>query len=146
MSENNLSMEQRCSQKQALSETPAVEEECRAFSSLTKPKAPPPPRPPPPKWDQYYRRRASHHSIFPSSTQPQCSPWQPQQEPSPSEVIRQRAYSLPPRDGPANRHLHLQENPTAASSTKLLQRTFKPLVLTPEQEVKPIITLDQNTR
>ncbi|XP_063043534.1 protein Shroom4 isoform X2 [Engraulis encrasicolus] len=157
MSENNLSVDQRCSQRQMLSETPTLQEEGRDYSSLTKPKAAPPPRPPPPKWDQYFKRRASHHSFFPSSTTPaQLSPWQSQAEASPPsplsvpEVTRQRAYSLPPaREGLANRHPH-QENPTtvAPSTTNLSQRTFRPVVLTPEEEVKPIVLVDndQNTR
>ncbi|CAJ1085845.1 protein Shroom4 [Xyrichtys novacula] len=62
-------------------------------------KTPPPPRPPPPKWEQFHRRRASHHTLF-SSASCSSSAAAPNSAhssfPAPSEMSRQRSYSLPP--------------------------------------------------
>ncbi|XP_031440545.1 protein Shroom4 isoform X1 [Clupea harengus] len=156
ISETNLSVDQRFSHKRVPTETPALKEERgRSFSSLARPKALPPPRPPPPKWDQYYRRRASHHSLFPSSTQPQSSALHVQPEPSPSpspspllstpEVKRQRAYSLPPREGPASWHLRQERSPAPPSPTHV-HGAFRPVDPAPTENVTPLNPPEQCSR
>ena len=156
ISETNLSVDQRFSHKRVPTETPALKEERgRSFSSLARPKALPPPRPPPPKWDQYYRRRASHHSLFPSSTQPQSSALHIQPEPSPSpspspllstpEVKRQRAYSLPPREGQASWHLRQERSPAPPSPTHV-HGAFRPVDPAPTENVTPLNPPEQCSR
>ncbi|XP_041926132.1 protein Shroom4 isoform X1 [Alosa sapidissima] len=153
MSENNLSVDQWSSYRGGMSKSPVLkEEEGRAFLTLPKQKASPPPRPPPPKWDQFYRRRASHHSLFPSSTPALSSALHSQPEVSPSshlsapEVTRQRAYSLPPREGPVSCHPCQERPPPAPFSNNHSQRSFRPVVPAPKEKVTPFIPPEQCTR
>ncbi|XP_062372214.1 protein Shroom4 isoform X2 [Sardina pilchardus] len=154
MSENNLSLDQWSSHRGGMSKSPVLkEEEGRAFLTLPKPKSSPPPRPPPPKWDQFYRRRASHHSLFPTSTPPRSSPLHSQPEAGPAshlsapEVGRQRAYSLPPREGPVSCP-PCQERPPPApfSNHHHSQRAFRPVVPAPKEKATPFIPPEQCTR